>query len=116
MIPMNNIPIHELGGKSSLLTRATADAILDKVTPTQINPAFPIVVDFRNIVAVAPSFLDQFLGGLKLKCSNHSYPISLRFLEVPTHASEKFAAIGRGHQMDLREASTNEWFWVESGN
>ena len=51
---MTDISIHELSGKSSLLTRGTADQILSKVTAAQIDPAFPIVIDFKNVVAIAP--------------------------------------------------------------
>ena len=112
---MVDISIHELSGKSSLLTRGTADQILSKVTVTQIAPDSPVVVDFKNVVAVAPSFFDQFLAGLKLKISPcYPSPIVLRFLEVPTHASEKFAAVGRSHNMVLHETSDREWFLVES--
>ena len=113
---MIDISIHELSGKSSLLTRRTAEQILNKVTATQIDPDSPIVIDFKNVVAVSPSFLDQFLGSLKLKISTcYSNSIVLRFLQVPTHASEKFAAVGRSHKMVLHETSDSEWFLVESG-
>lgn len=113
---MTDILVHELSGKSSLLTRGTADQILSKVIVTQIDPAFPIVIDFKNVVAIAPSFFDQLLGGLKLKISNHfSNPIALRFIQVPTHTPEKFAAIGRSHRMVLHAESNEEWLLIESG-
>ena len=114
MTPKNKILLHELSGNSSLLRRGTADQILGRIASAQIDPSLPIVVDFMNIVALAPSFFDQLLGGLKLKYSTSSNPISLSLLQVPTHASEKFAAIGRSHKMVLRETSGNEWTLVES--
>ena len=112
---MIDISIHELSGKSSLLTRGTADQILSRVAVAKIDSDSPVVIDFKNVVAVAPSFFDQFIGGLKLKISpRYPSPIVLRFLEVPTHASEKFAAVGRSHNMVLHQTSDREWFLVES--
>ena len=114
MTPRNKILIHELSGNSSLLRRETADEILEKASLNPIDPSSPIVVDLINIVALAPSFFDQLIGGLKRKYSTSSNPITISFLEVPTHASEKFAAIGRSHKMVLRQTSDNEWSLVES--
>ena len=112
---MIDILMHELSGKSSLLTRETADQILSKIEVAQVDSGSPIVVDFNGVLAVTPSFLDQFPGGLKLMVSaRHSDSITMRFLQVPTHASTKFVAVGRSHKMMLQEQSDREWLLVES--
>lgn len=115
MRSMNKIRIRDLSGKSSLLRRGTADQILEKVDPSEVDPDSSVVIDFGNIVALTPSFFDQLLGGLKLKYSKCSTPISLCFVQVPTRASEKFAAIGRSHGMILKETANGKWLLVESG-
>lgn len=112
---MIDILMHELSGKSSLLTRGTADHILSKIEVAQLDPSSPIVVNFNNVLAVTPSFLDQFLGGLKRMISDrYSGSITLCFVQVPTNASEKFAAVGRSHKMVLQEKSDREWLLLES--
>ncbi len=112
---MSDISIHELSGKSSLLMRGTADQILNKIQALQIDSDGAIAIDFKNVVAVAPSFFDQLLGGLKHKIpSRASNPRTLRFLHMPTHSREKIAAIGRSHNMVLYAASEREWLLIES--
>lgn len=112
---MSDISIYELSGKSSLLARGTADQILNKIRELQIDFDDPVAIDFKDVVAVAPSFFDQLLGGLKLKTpSRVSNPRTLRFLHMPAHSREKIAAIGRSHNMVLHCASEKEWLLIES--
>ena len=111
---MTVINLRQLSGKSSLLTRATADAIIGGMGELQDHPSTTIVVDLTGVIAITPSFLDQFVGGLKrLATSRAIRPLRIRLLTMPTHASEKFAAVGRSHGLILHEHSGDEWLLEE---
>ena len=111
MIPINLL---RLSGKTSLLTRATADQIIDGIDGLQDAASTSIVVDLSGIIAITPSFLDQLVGGLKgLAAARAIRPLRVRLLEMPTHASEKFAAVGRSHGLFLREESPRDWLLEE---
>lgn len=111
---MTVINLRQLSGKSSLLTRATADTIMSEMGELQELPSTTIVVDLSGVIAITPSFLDQFIGGLKrLAATRAMHPLRIRLLAVPTHASEKFAAVGRSHGLILQEKSADEWLLEE---
>lgn len=103
---MTTINVRQLSGKSALLTRSTADAILKQVDAL----SDPIEVDLAGIVAIAPSFIDQLIGGLsRMNRVPPESPFRIHLLSVPTHASEKFAAIGRSYGLALDVGADNEW-------
>ena len=111
VIPIN---LRQLSGKSSLLTRATADTIISCIGELEGSASTTIVLDLRGVIAITPSFLDQLVGGLKrLATARAMRPLSIRLLAMPTHASEKFAAVGRSHGLILQERAASDWLLEE---
>ena len=111
---MTPINLRQLSGKSSLLTRATAEAIISDIGELQGCASTTIVIDLTGVIAITPSFLDQLVGGLKrLAAARATLPLSIRLLAMPTHASEKFAAVGRSHGLILQEQSPSDWLLEE---
>ena len=109
------IPLRELAGKQSLLTGEAADTVLERIGPDQIDPGSTIVVDFAGVLGITPTFLRQLLGGLRQRCQGGPVPFSVRMLNVPTPASEKYSAVGRIYGMVLSQPSAGEWLLVEQG-
>lgn len=104
------IELLEISGKSSLLTRATADLIVAAVGDRSVPNECPFELGLHGIVAITPSFLDQLIGGLKNLALRHVIqPLEFRFHEVPTRASSKFAAVARGHGLKLEERIDGVW-------
>ena len=68
-----------------------------------------MVVDFDGVVAITPSFFDQFVAGLKALMKAAGYATYIRLLNVPTHASQKFEAVARSHSLVLLVQSPQEF-------
>jgi hypothetical protein len=107
---MSPLALHELSGKTGLLIRETADDALSKVSSESLAKSAEIEVDFENVLAVSPSFMDQLIRGIrKMLPLDLSDSMILYFHKVPTQPSEKFVAVGRAHGLVLKEVADGEW-------
>ena len=112
---MVKLNLRQMTSKPGLLSRGAADAIVDSIAQQRDADLAEVVADLTDIVAVAPSFLDQLLTRLEeLSNSRNQRLQTIRLLAVPTRLSEKFAAIGRGHDLGLRELRSGDWVFEKS--
>lgn len=111
---MTKVELQLISGKSSLLTRATADSIVAAIQWPADGSTNPIVLNLSGILAMTPSFLDQFIVALKRNYPQRlSRPLRLWLRETPAPPSEKYAAVARSHGLRLKAQTASEWHLEE---
>ena len=105
---MSAVMVYSLARKRALITRESAQ-IIGKALVAASDES-PLVVDFAGIEAVTPSFVDELLAVVEhiLKESGQAEATAV-FLNPPTRLSEKFAAVGRAHSLNVIEADDGSW-------
>jgi hypothetical protein len=95
--------------RKALVTRESAQAIKSAIS-SAFESTNEIALDFAEIDAVTPSFIDELVGSIDNAVRRaQGQDARLVFLNVPTRLSAKFAAIGRAHRADMFEPASGEW-------
>jgi hypothetical protein len=95
--------------RKALVTRESAHAIKSAIS-SALEEANEIALDFSEIDAVTPSFIDELVGSIDTAVGRaRGQDARLVFLNVPTRLSAKFAAIGRAHRAEMFEPASGEW-------
>ena len=111
---MKPLSLREISGKSSLLTRAAADAIIARVREHADGANGQFAMDLSGVIAVSPSFVDQLVGGLVRFASERGQGrVRIRMRAMPTRASSKFAAVARSYGLVLMERAAGDWYMEE---
>ena len=105
---MSAVMIHALTRKRALITRGSAQKIGEALVAA--SDQSPLLVDFAGIDAVTPSFVDELLAVVESILKERGQAeASAVFLNPPTRLSEKFAAVGRAHSLDVIEGDDGSW-------
>ena len=105
---MGSLSIYDLVRKRALITRESAGAIREALA--EAGHENEVILDFTGIDAVTPSFVDEVLALIEevLRAKDRSQ-LRVTFLHPPTRLSSKFAAIGRGRQLQIDESEDGAW-------
>lgn len=105
---MSTLKIYNLARKRALITRESAQKIGEALVAAFDQE--PLLVDFAGIDAVTPSFVDELLAVVEniLKEPGQAEATAV-FLNPPTRLSEKFAAVGRAHSLNVIEGDDGSW-------
>ncbi len=106
---MVTLKVHDIMNRRALVTRESAEAIKAAIS-SAFQSTNEIALDFSEIDAVTPSFVDELVGSIdKVVRRAQGQNARLVFLNVPTRLSAKFAAIGRAHRAEMFEPASGEW-------
>jgi hypothetical protein len=112
---VDTVSIFEKVQRKALVTRESARRIEQALVEALSRQPKEIAIDFSGIEAVTPSFVDEILTVLdELAARTQHSPLRIVFLNPPTRLSDKFAAIGRGHKVEIRESGLNAWMLIRS--
>jgi hypothetical protein len=107
---VETVRVYDLLQRRVLVTRESAHAIQTELTSSLTNGGREIVLDFSNVDAVTPSFVDEVLAIIDEAVSRTPRStLNVKFVHAPTRLSEKFAAIGRSHGAQITESSPGAW-------
>ncbi len=112
---MQTLRIFDLMGKRVLVTRGSARAIQSNLGAALREGAGQVALDFLGIEGIAPSFLDEILSVVE-DCIQDTSDNQLQIMVInsPTQLSSKFAAVGRGHGLSIRESGSGTWIISKS--
>lgn len=106
---MGTIRLYDLLRRRALITRESA-ATLRQTLASAVEADGELVVDFAEVDAVTPSFIDELLALIEDAARQAGRPgLRALFLNAPTRLSAKFLAIGKGHGTRMVETGTNSW-------
>lgn len=106
---MGTLIIHELLPSRALVSRESAREVQHALTArARLNQE--LIIDFAGVDALAPSFVDELLNVLRVTLRNvGNTRFQVRFTNMPTQLSSKFAAIARAHELIITEVSPGSW-------
>ena len=107
---MRNLNLYDLLNKRVLVTRDSARAIEQDLADALDEGKGTVVLDFTGVEGLTPSFLDETLSIIE-ECAAASRlsQLQVSILEPPTQLSSKFAAVGRGHHLNVQESNEGSW-------
>ena len=107
---METLKIFDLMGKRVLVTRGSARAIQSNLAAALSEEEGQVALDFFGIDGLAPSFLDEILSVVEdcIQDTSHNQ-LQIMVMNSPTQLSSKFAAVGRGHGLTIRESGSGTW-------
>ena len=107
---METLRIFDLMGKRVLVTRGSARAIQSNLAAALSEGKGQVALDFFGIDGIAPSFLDEILSVVEdcIQDTSHN-ELQIMVINSPTQLSSKFAAVGRGHGLAIRESGSGTW-------
>ena len=107
---METLRLFDLLGKRVLVTRGSARAIQSNLATAISEGGGQVVLDFLGIDGLAPSFLDEILSVIEdcIQDTSHDQ-LQIMVINSPTQLSSKFAAVGRGHGLSIRESGSGTW-------
>ncbi|MEX2246746.1 MAG: DUF4325 domain-containing protein [Dehalococcoidia bacterium] len=107
-----SIGLFELLGRRVLVTRESArkvQHVLDRALETSAA-GVEIDLDFSNIEAITPSFIDEALHVVtEITARDEGKGMRLVFMNLPTRLSEKFVAVARAHDLVVTEEDDKTW-------
>lgn len=107
---MGTVKIFELLKKRVLVTRESAKVIEPELRAALREGNGLVELDFAGVASLTPSFLDGILRLLDAALPEggaQSPRLILR--NPPTRVSSKFAAVGRSHNLAVRESPDGAW-------
>ena len=112
---METLRIFDLMGKRVLVTRGSARAIQSNLAAAIREGEGQVALDFFGIDGLAPSFLDEILSVVEdcIQDTTHNQ-LQIIVINSPTQLSSKFAAVGRGHGLSIRESGSGTWIISKS--
>ena len=112
---MQTLRMFDLMGKRVLVTRSSARAIQSILGAALREGDGQVALDFYEIDGIAPSFLDEVLSVVEDCIQDTSYnQLQIMVINSPTQLSSKFAAVGRGHGLSIRETGSGTWIISKS--
>ena len=107
---MRALKIHDLLKRRVLVTRDSARAIQAELKAALIEGQGQVTLDFFGIDGLTPSFLDETLSIIE-ECTRTEMWTGLRVTVAssPTQLSSKFAAVGRGHRLQMKQSDHATW-------
>lgn len=77
-----------------------------------------VIVDFKGVAGIAPSFLDELLSIFEslLLAESDGSERGLSVTNPPTRLSLKFEAIARGHGMSIQALPDGSWLLTRRGS
>ena len=107
---METLRIFDLIGKRVLVTRGSARSIQSNLAAALSDGEGQVALDFFGVDGLAPSFLDEILSVVE-DCIQDTSDNQLQIMVInsPTQLSSKFAAVGRGHGLSIRESGSGTW-------
>lgn len=110
---MKSVKVHDLLQRRALITRESAGAIREALL-NAVATHDDVALDFSEIDAVTPSFIDEILGFIDdASLQNPGRNLRVAFLNAPTRLSSKFAAIGKAHGTRMEEGTSGAWELVK---
>jgi hypothetical protein len=108
---MDSLEVYPLFNMRALVTRESARSLENSLRPLLGGAESELVLDFRGVDAVTPSFVDELLLVIQQLMTAASTPAELRitFLNPPTRLSAKFASIARAHEVEVTESADGSW-------
>ncbi len=114
---MRTLKVFDLFERGVLITRSSARSLRDAVAPLVSAGEEGLALDLSGIEAVAPSFLDETIGGLAELADSVSRPaFQVRVLHPPTGLSPIFEAIARARGIQISESPDGSWTIVWPGD
>ncbi len=106
---MMRLDIHEITSHRALVSRNAARMIATavKARTDPVPDGDAVILDFSQVEAVTPSFVDELLYQLS-ELSFRGYR-TVKFLSPPDRLSDKFKAIGRARQIAMDEEPSDGW-------
>jgi len=107
---METLRIFDLMGKRILVTRGSARAMQSNLAAALDKGEGQVALDFVGIDGLGPSFLDEILSVVEdcIQDTSHSQ-LQIVVINSPTQLSSKFAAVGRGHGLSIRDSGNGTW-------
>ena len=114
---MNSVMIHDLLDKRILVSRESARSIELKVAAALAEGDGELILDFTGVEGISPSFLDETLSIVE-DCSQAVGPrhIHIVLKNPPTLMSEKYAAVARGHDLEIIASEMGDWIISRNGD
>jgi hypothetical protein len=108
---MKPLEVYPLFNMRALVTRESARRLESSLRPLLDGPESELVLDFRGVDAVTPSFVDELLLVIQQMMTATTTWAALRitFLNPPTRLSSKFASIARAHEAEVTERPDGAW-------
>ncbi|MHB1156945.1 MAG: STAS-like domain-containing protein [Phycisphaerales bacterium] len=77
---------------------------------TQVDASgpLPVVMDFKGVEGIAPSFLDELVSVLESLLELQTTD-GLVMTNIPTRLSSKFQAVARGHGLSIQSLPDGSW-------
>ena len=106
---METLMIHNLLPSRALVSRESARTLQSTLTAwAKLDEK--LTIDFAGVDALTPSFVDELLKVIRVTLKNAGSPrLQVRFTNMPTQLSSKFAAIARAHELIITEVSPGSW-------
>ncbi len=112
---METLRLFDLMGKRVLVTRGSARAIQSNLAVALSEGEGQVALDFFGVDGIAPSFLDEILSVVEDCIQDISHDqLQIMVMNSPTQLSSKFAAVGRGHGLSIRESGSGTWIISKS--
>lgn len=114
---MKSVMIHDLLEMRILVSRETARSIEPKVAAAFSEADGEVFLDFTGVEGISPSFLDETLSviedcGLAVEQGH----IQVVLKNTPALSSEKFAAVARGHDLQIITSEIGDWIISRNGD
>src|SRR5713226_140537 len=111
---METVRIYDLVRRRALVTRDSARLIQRAMAAAFARQPGEVALDFSGVEAVTPSFVDEVLTVLdEILGAAERKNFRVLFLNPPTRLSAKFAAVGRGHRVRMKESEPGSWTITE---
>ena len=100
------IQIHDILPQKALITRESANRLRGAFATASVDSSNRLCLDFSQIEAVTPSFIDEMLLVISQLIEDGALPAGdIQFMNVPTRLSAKFSALARAHDAQIVEIS-----------
>ena len=112
---MKSVMIRDFLDMRVLVSRETARSIEPKVAAALSEGNGEAILDFTGVEGISPSFLDETLSVIEdcgLAVGWEHFQVVLR--NLPALSSDKFAAVARGHDLEINASEVGDW--IISGN
>lgn len=113
---MTTIRLFDLLARRALIARESARPIRVALANALAGQEREVVLDFEGVEAVTPSFVDELLTVVDDAVKEgRQAGLCVVFLNPPTRLSAKFAAVGRGHGLRMKESEPRSWTITAEG-
>ena len=102
---MGTVRIFDLLRRRVLVTRDSARAIEPCFSAALTEGHGEVVLDFAGVEGMTPSFLDETLSIIEgCTVDIDGQRVHVKIINVPTHLSSKFKAVGKRHALQISES------------